>query len=457
MSIDAFEKQISDCLTQLGLTRQGGKVLCAVSGGADSMCLLSALLRLSLDLSCAHFNHRLRGDESERDARFVEEFCLRNGIEFHLGYGDVAEYAAENGLGTEDAARRLRYAFLEETAIKSEASYIATAHTADDNLETMLMNLVRGAGSRGMSGIPPRRGRIIRPLLFATRGQVEEYLTQRGVSWVEDSSNATDNYTRNRVRHHIIPALHEINSSAAKHALETARLIREDDEYISSLAAAFLAEHEGVSVIALLNLPDAVSSRVLRIASGVKLSAVHVRALMKLCESGSPSGELDIPGIRARREYDRLIFDGESPCCIEPFELTIGETAGITGTELKISSKEVEVCPEIYNSLTTFYFHIDSICGNITVRQRAVGDKIKLVGKNGSTSLKKLFIDKRIPRSQRESIPVLADDNGPIAVFGFGASVPHTAKQGEKALFVKIKKCEDQTGATPAALPKLEG
>ena len=438
MDIDVFEKQIADYCAKLGLNDKDSPVLCAVSGGADSMCMLSALLNLYSRVLCAHFDHRLRGAESDRDAAFVKNFCEKNSVEFHHGSGDVSGYAKENGLGTEDAARIMRYAFLEETAEKTGAEYIATAHTADDNMETMLLNLVRGAGARGLAGIPPRRGNIIRPILFATREQVEEYLSARNIAWVEDSSNATDNYTRNKVRHHVIPWLKEINPAAAQKAFEAAGLIRADDEYICEQARSFIDKYDGIDVNALLDQPEPVASRILRIASGVELSQTHIKALLEICRSDSPSASVDLPGIKAEREYGRLVFGREDAEEVPTLIIVPGETIISDNKKLKITAEIVDSCPEVYNSLNTFCFHIDSICGNISVRQRSAGDRIRFSGKGFTTSLKKLFIEKKIPKHMRSTIPVLADEKGPVAVFGFGISDVHAAKPGQKALMVKI-------------------
>ena len=187
-----------------GLIAAGDRVLCAVSGGADSMamlwCLHSLREELSISVCAVHFNHRLRGAESDRDEAFVRAFCAEHGIELTVGTAAVDAYTAS---GVEETARRLRYAFFETLPCDK----LATAHTADDNAETVLLHLLRGAGLRGLCGIPPRRGRYIRPLLCVTRGQITDYLRQEGIMWVEDSSNAADDCRRNRLRHQVMPLL----------------------------------------------------------------------------------------------------------------------------------------------------------------------------------------------------------------------------------------------------------
>ena len=183
------------------LLPRGSRVLCAVSGGADSMCLLHMLWsrreELGIEVAAAHFEHGLRGEESLRDAAFVESYCADNNILCVVSHGNVPEYAEKNGLGAEEAARILRYEFLEKKARELGFDRIATAHNADDNAETMLFNLCRGAGLTGLCGIPPMRGNIVRPLLDMTRTDIEKYLCEHGVPHVEDSSNQRDDYSRN--------------------------------------------------------------------------------------------------------------------------------------------------------------------------------------------------------------------------------------------------------------------
>jgi tRNA(Ile)-lysidine synthase len=197
-----------------------GTILAAVSGGADSVCLLAALLELKdkfgFSVAAAHFDHRLRGAESDRDALFVGRLCRDLNVTLYTGSADVGGYARENGLGGEEAARRLRYDFFYETGKKSGAVRIATAHTADDNAETILFHLTRGAGLRGLGGIPPVHGHIIRPMLAVTREEVLFFLSGRSLTYVEDSSNADEKYSRNLIRRRVIPVLKQIGRASCR-------------------------------------------------------------------------------------------------------------------------------------------------------------------------------------------------------------------------------------------------
>ncbi len=292
---------------------RGSRVLCAVSGGADSMCLLHWLNELrdnyGFTLLAAHFEHGLRGEESLLDAVFTEEQCSRIGISCTIGRGNVPEFAVRNRMGTEEAARTLRYRFLEETADQNACDRIATAHNLNDNVETILMNLCRGTGIRGLTGIPPVRGRLIRPLLATTRKEIDAYLTEREIPHREDSSNQSDSYTRNRFRHQLIPILTEENPSVLEAIGRTAELLREDDACLCREAEAFLTcNWDGSSIPAhsLLSLEPAVASRVIRKLCG-NISMERTQALIRFA-GGNERGILEIPGQKIRREHGRLFF-----------------------------------------------------------------------------------------------------------------------------------------------------
>ena len=418
-----------------------GIVLAAVSGGADSMCLLALLKEVAevrgFTVAAVHFNHRLRGEESDRDAAFVDNICSGQNIACYVGEGDVARFAAENGIGVEAAAREMRYSFFYETAEKTGAVKIATAHTADDNAETMLLNLVRGTGLTGLCGIPPVRGNIIRPLLETSREEVERFLEERGIPHVEDSTNSQDIYTRNKLRHSVIPVLKQINPRLTDAVSSAARLLREDDEYLDGLADNFIKEHCSggrVPVRELEQMATAIAGRVIKkMADG--LSSKHVAAILELCISDSPSAGVSAPSISVYREYNDIVFDSDlNESGFAPVTISLDETVDLPEANLRISCCEALYDDKIYKSFTTFLFKSDEVCGKIILRPRMPGDKLALAGRNVTKTLKKLFIENRIPARKRSLVPVIADDLGVLAIFGIGRGMRALPSLGDTVI-----------------------
>ena len=389
---------------------RGEKVVCAVSGGADSMALLWGLylLRdtLALELSAAHFNHRLRGEESDRDEAFVRDFCDSYGIPFVAADAQVT--AGKKGL--EAAARDARYAFL-----KSLPGKIATAHTADDNAETVLMHLVRGTGLKGLGGIAPVNGNLIRPMRNITRDEVLVFLQSYHIPYVEDSSNAGDAFLRNRLRHHVMPLLKKENPSLAGNLSAMALRLRQDASALDSVAG----EQRTNRVSVLRTLEAGIRSRILAqmlLEAGVKEpEAEHILALEKLIFSEKPSAKACFSnGIIIKRNYDTLEIGNEREA-LELRELTSPGVTVIPECGLQIvclpntsHEKNIQSFPVVPN-------------GKMVVRPRMEGDTIRLSG--GTKTLKKLFIDRKIPASKRNTIPVLADDDGVLGVVGIGGNL----------------------------------
>lgn len=419
----------------------GTRVLCACSGGADSTALLHLLCaRPDLTVACAHFNHRLRGAESDRDEAFVRAMCETLGVECICGGGDVAAYAAEERIGIEQAARALRYAFLENTAEARGFDRIATAHHAEDNAETILMNLARGSGVRGLCGVPPVRGKIIRPLLTVTRGEILDFLAENAVSYVEDSSNGRDDCTRNRIRHRILPLMIEENAAAVEHICAAAELLRRDEEYLSACAEHFIEtslRDGALPIPEFLSLPESVGTRVLRAALG-QLSGEHIEAVYALCRSENVHGRADLPGRRIRRERDRLVLEDQRVTALEGREVPEGETL-LPELGLAIRRRRVGKDEEIHNSFNTFFFQCASIRGMICVASRRPGDSVRLLGRGCTKSLKKLFAEAQLPLDARTRTPVLYDAAGVIAVYGFGIAERCAAKKGDEAICIEIR------------------
>lgn len=412
-------------LRQNAMLTEGEYVTCAVSGGADSMALLWAMYllqdRLKITLSAAHFNHCLRGAESDRDEAFVRDFCTGYGIPFVAGRGQVIAGAK----GLEAAARDARYAFL-----RSLPGKIATAHTADDNAETVLMHMVRGTGLKGLGGIAPVNGALIRPMLTVTRAEVLAFLAEYHIPYVEDSSNFGDDFLRNRLRHRVMPLLKEENPCLSQNLSAMALRLRQDEKTLEAIAQ----EHATRKVSELRAMEPGIRSRVLSkmlLEAGVKEpEAEHIRTLEKLVFSHNPSAKAVFAGnITFTRCYDRL---------------QVSKDEGQLQTQ-KLNCPGVTLLPELSlqiicsinedTAYTTESFPV-AIQGTPVVRAREEGDSIRLSG--GTKSLKKLFIDKKIPAFQRGRIPVIADEAGVLGVVGIGGNLDRLSFQ-ENAVRIWIK------------------
>ena len=410
-----------------GMIRPGDRVVCAVSGGADSVALLFALYllkeKLDITLEAAHFNHHLRGEESQRDEAFVAELCDRYEIPLHIGGGAITP----GKKGLEAAARDARYAFFSRIPGK-----IATAHTADDNAETVLMHLVRGTGLKGLGGITPIHGNVIRPMLKVTRQDVESFLEEWCLSHIEDSSNETDAFLRNRIRHHVMPLLKKENPRIAENLSQMALRLRQDEEFLSEQANSTTLP----PVESLKRMPKALRNRALEAflkENGVKEPEdSHITLAESLLFSEKPSARASFPGgVTIAREYDRLV------CLTEKTELE--ETVLPCPGEVLLPGLRItcEPASEMVNTPETF-----AVCpvGEIRLRSRKSGDSIRLSG--GSKSLKKLFIDRKIPAAQRQQIPVICDEKGILGVYSIGANWDRTT--GENTVTIRFEKKDNK-------------
>ena len=424
-----------------------GRILCAVSGGADSMCLLHLLHSGGRDVVAAHFEHGIRGEESLRDAAFVQSWCRKQGILCITGHGDAPGYAREKGLSLEEAARALRYRFLEETAAEHNCAWIATAHNGDDNVETVLLNLGRGAGALGLSGIPPCRGTVIRPLLGVSRREIEDYLEKNAVPHVEDSSNESDDYSRNRIRHRVVPVLREINPGLNEAVGRTAKLLREDEDCLGQLAQDFIDRfYDGESLPAeeLLALHRAVASRVIRRLGRESLSMEQVEAALALAR-GSELRYLDLPGQRLRQEQGRLYFREQERICLPDRQLIPGQWVQVPELGLELLAEYGTGSGEVNDLFKTYRFKCENIGSTVLCGGRKPGDKLRPQGRGCTKSLKSLFMEAGYTQEQRDRTLVLRDEKGVLAALGLGTDERVKAGPDEPVLSIKIREIGQET------------
>ena len=445
--------------TEYDMLPRGETVLCAVSGGADSMCLLHLLSALAEEggfrVEAAHYHHGMRGAAADADAAFVADWCRARGIPCAVERGDVYGEAARLGLGVEETGRRLRYDFLRRTARARGCGRIATAHNADDNLETLLLRLARGAGLHGLAGIPPRRGEIVRPLLTTSRADIAAYLEAHHVPHVEDATNADEYYARNRIRRQVVPVLRQLNPRLTESAAETMGYLRADDDYLNAQAAAacrnarWAEDDLVIEARHIAGLPAAIAPRAVRRllemmgdGGAVNCSAAHLKAVVGLARGDDPSAVVHLPGGRlAQRVYRELLLTTRAapPPPFAPVPLSLeGETrAG----DWRVLCRP-ETCPP-EGAPGTLYLARETLEPPLVLRPRQTGDEISLPRRGGTKSLKKLFIDEKVPRRERERIPVLADGRGVAAVAGFGADRSRLARPGQDALALRFEKNEE--------------
>lgn len=400
----------------------GSTVICGLSGGADSVCLTVCMQMLSKELGISveavHVNHCIRGAESDRDEQFCRELCQRLGIQLTVFTCDVPAFAKEHSLSLEDAARTMRYDSFKSC---SDGKIIATAHNANDNLETSLFNLARGSGLKGVAGIPPVRDNIVRPLLAVTRDEIDDFLAANGFSYVTDSTNLSDDYTRNKIRHRIMPLLAEINPSVVRTSARTLDVLREENDFIAAETQKALSECRCGNILKnLRNYPTLIRKRCIAVLLGDNCIPYSNERLAECERITINGGKLNVRG----NLY--IISDGESlqlkEICAQVHtaelsqELIIGENSIFEGkilcTEI-ISSKNININEIVNKKLAIYYLDYDKIIGRAFVRNRRNGDKIKLYGRNFTSSVKKL-INETVPAQFRQELHFIEDGLGTV-------------------------------------------
>lgn len=421
------------------LTSPGETVVCALSGGGDSVALLHCLLSLQEELDikvqAAHFNHCLRGAESDGDEAFVRQLCREWNVPLEVGRGDPRSL---KGQSPEEAARNLRYDFLQ-----TQPGFIATAHHADDQLETVLLNLLRGTGLRGLGGMRPKQGKVIRPMLAVCRQEIDQYLTGYDLPYRLDSTNDENDALRNRLRHEVTPLLHRENPELAAAVTRMTALLQDDEAYLNRQTELLLERAEtdgGYSCAALLEAEAVLRRRAIRaILPCPKPSMTHVDAVEALL-TGTGSAQAHLSGgVTALREYDILRFvTEEKPADFAPVFLKPGEKVWLPGAEMWCAVQKETAKPGDFAFVTAD----EAVC----IRPRQTGDALHLSG--GTKTVKKWMIDRKIPAAQRTALPLVADSRGVIGVCGLGMDVTRAAVPGTPAWIVQFWKegssCNDR-------------
>lgn len=514
------EEKVFSFLEKYKMIQSGDKVILGVSGGADSVCLLFLLLeyqkKTAFEMLAVHVDHGIRGEAALEDAVYVEELCRQQGVAFRLERADVKGFSKAEKCSEEDAGRRLRYEAFRRAALEFGGTKIAVAHNAEDRAETVLLHLFRGSGLKGMRGIEPVRedilqteaipnGRInsdsqrkvqesgfcqtnddspreawtepvyrmniVRPILCMKRGEIEEYLRERGIPWRTDSTNGEDEYARNRIRHHLLPwAEREISGRVIEHMCRTADILSETEGYLaqqteSALAdctvrrvtgditgcagmtgsveidvEGFLAYHPAIQKRMILELAEELSP------TGKDISAVHVEAVLSLFKTEG-NRSIDLPfGIRFVRQYRKVVAApgrlGRQPCPEKPAPCRDEPEPGeLPEPEfIRFSIREGQEVPQIQY---TKWFDCDKIKGPLILRFRQKGDYLTLSDGAGNMihkSLKDYMIGEKIPREQRDRIPVLADGSHVLWLAGYRISEYYKVDRNTKrVLQVKLK------------------
>ncbi len=433
----------------------GDRVLMAVSGGPDSITLAHVLDRLAaqygLKLAVAHLNHGLRQADSDRDAQFVAAFARRLQVPFYTQKKDLAAWQGKRRFSPEEAARRMRYEFLEQIAAKNGYNKIALGHHADDSAELVLMNLLRGSGPLGLSGIAAvRDGSIVRPLIGVKRVEIMAYIAEKKLSYVVDASNSDPRFMRNRIRHHLIPELqHSYNPKITETLNRLGNILQAENQWLEqALQPVFercvTDRHRGkisLSLPSLLREATAVRRRIIRKAiSWVhgelrRVTLFHIDAVLQLAEKGPQPGCLDLPaGIRVQRDLEELTImddpagageaDGRQPVRSAgdyQHPLVPGQTLVIpqTGAVITLCELKAHQVPGFdRHSRHLAFFDMDRLHFPLTVRNFRPGDRFSPLGVPGRQKVKKYFIDHRVPVSQRKACPLVLSRDKIIWVAG---------------------------------------
>jgi len=450
------------------LLRAGDRVGVAVSGGADSVALLRLLIdlcdELGIVLSVVHFNHKLRGKASDQDELFVSKLAEKFGLTLHVGRGDVARKAAREKANLEDAARRARYAFFRKLTEGGLVDRIVTAHTADDQAETVLAHILRGTGLAGLGGIhPTTKAGVVRPLLGVRRGDLRKYLRAKKQAWREDATNRDTSRQRARMRKKLLPLLEkEFNPKAVEHLAELAELAQKDEAFLSHTARlrcdVLSTPTDGSHRIPIRDLvnsdSDALTSRIIRMLvkkvreNAGELSALHVDVVRQLARGGENGKVLQLPGkVDVRRDDNALVFlprdkKNANKKSSKKFshKVALGGETSIAlqelGCVIRLRSIDWPIAGRDTSKSGGFALDEAMLNGPLVLRSMRPGDRMRPEGRQHAHKLSRLLNEKRISRWEREGWPVLESAKNIVWARGFVAAEFAATERTRRAILV---------------------
>ena len=450
--------QVNTAIKKHSMLFEKDRVLIGLSGGPDSVCLLHALNNLKdgykLSLHAIYIDHGLRPDEIPAEIEFCKKLCETLGVPFLTKSVDVKSYAKEYCLNKQEAARELRYKIFEDVALEIGSSRIALAHNADDQAETFFMRILRGAGQKGLSGIPPVRGKIIRPLIEIERKDIEEFLDSISQSFIVDSSNLKKDYFRNWLRLAVMPEFKRQNPELIRTISRTSEIIREEDNYLELIVTKTLMRlipkktdrTIELFLVPLETMDRVILRRVLRRAidavKGLRgIGFVHIEDIIELVKRGNSGDRIYLPkGIRVIKGYSTLILTSEQPSKLGAYSLNVPEELALKESGILIKSSFADSAEIPCDGKSKVIIDAERIKLPLVVRARKSGDLFYPFGFGKRKKLQDFFVDEKIPRDERDSIPIVLSGNDVVWIAGYRADERFKVmSETKKIVLIEIK------------------
>jgi tRNA(Ile)-lysidine synthase len=453
--------QATDTINKHSMLKGGERVLVGLSGGPDSVCLLAVLNRIKEDfdltIHAVYVNHNLRPEEIPAEIAYCREICDEMEVDFRVKSVDVKGYVKEHGINKQEAARYVRYKAFHEAAMEIRAEKIALAHNADDQAETIFMRLIRGAGASGLSGMPAKRGYIIRPLIEIERRYIEDFLKCENLSYVTDSSNLQTDYFRNKFRLMIMPELKKMNPSLIQSVTRTVSILQEEERYLGIIVTKtlmkmisrktdtrielFLTPMESMDIVILRR----VLRRAIDETEGLRgISFIHIEEIIRLVREGMSGDRIYLPrGIRVIKDYALLVITSEEPRKIAPCELEVPGEVAIVGAGVVIKASFEAEAEDFGDGKQSILLDAAGINFPLKIRPRNPGDCFFPYGFGKRKKLQDFFVDEKVPRDERDSIALVLSGDDIVWVAGYRADdrsrVTSSTKKFLRLVIVKGK------------------